>query len=580
MEHMQIDPADPPTLSQIYADLLDSQVERLLSEQQADGAFQPEGAAYSIYDQNAMYPLALSFRRPGGPYYGDERLLEAICRSGDRHTKEMNQEGQWEVITPGGRWGWYFDEWRLYFWLETVLLLGERLGAERLSQWDEAILRGAAGIVDNIRESHERGVIDFREGVGFSSPNHMAWHFLVCRRAGTHYGRRDWVDLADQMFEEMHSGQTEDGFWVESAAPAVNYNYISLLAAGLCLEHRWPAVSPEWIACIEHGMDAQLRWTYPGGGPAAEIDGRQRYHGPTGHTLPAFCARWPRGAAALRESARHLTSQKRVSNHSLAFISETARYLGRHEQPEQASAISDAVFKAQGFEAGWRRKGPWQATLCGIVTKRYDSRWRLDIANLVGIYHQKLGLLAGGGHSKDDPEWATFTLWADKGSDPLWLPTHAEAVFGDTEDRLDLRYEEILAQVYVSLEDAEASVRFAFEPTGKSSAVARLLRPLEPGSHITGPDGKTLALDPGRPIAWRSDAGSEVRVGPVRYILPPGGSFIWPRFPFNPYDRQGIAGAGEAFATFTVPLNASRPQGIIHIAAVNEDHSPFSESSI
>src|SRR5947207_1709203 len=94
------------TLSRLYADLLDGQVERLLAAQQPDGAFQAEGAPYSIYDQNGMYPLALSYLRPGSPREGDPRLLEAVMRAGDRHVRELNAEGQWEVITPGGRWGW------------------------------------------------------------------------------------------------------------------------------------------------------------------------------------------------------------------------------------------------------------------------------------------------------------------------------------------------------------------------------------------------------------------------------------------------------------------------------------------
>ncbi|MCC6442648.1 MAG: hypothetical protein IT210_04210 [Armatimonadetes bacterium] len=550
-------------LSRAYADLLDDQVERLLSEQKEDGAFQADGAAYNIYDQNVMYPLALSCLREGGRYEGDTRILEAVCRSGDRHVREMNEEGKWEVITPGGRWGWYYDEWRLYFWLETLILLSSRIGAGRQARWEEAILRSAEGIASNLRENDLQGVIDFVGGTGFSSPNHMAWHFLVCRRAGVHFGRPDWVEIADKLFDQMRAGQTEDGFWLESDAPAVGHNYISLLAAGIYLEHL-PAVSAEWLDRIERGMDAQLRWTYPGGGPVAEIDGRQRYHGPVGHLLPAACARWPQGAEALRESLQKLPH--RIGNHSLAFISETARYLGRYPEPVAVVEEPVSAHRALGSEAGWLRSGPWQVTFCGIASRQYESRWRLDIADLIGVYHREAGLLAGGGHSKNDPGWATFTVYPESGGPPLWMPTWAGLTLDSLSGNLVLSYKDIPAESSVHLNGDMVSVLFFLPaaPEGRSAA-ARLLRPLAPGSEIAGPEGHRF-LDPDYPVRWRLEAGEEVRVGPVRYKLPSGGSFVWPRLPFNPYDQGGASSFRESFAAFEVDLSRRNPTGEIFIS--------------
>jgi hypothetical protein len=540
----------------------------LLAEQQEDGAFVSPGGAYSVYDQNVMYPLALQYLS-GGKYQGDDRLLTAICRSGDRHARDLNEQGQWEVVTPGGRWGWFWDEWRLYFWLETVLLLEARLGWERLSQWECCVRRAAAGIAANMREKRDEGVIDFVEGTGFSSPNHMAWHFLVCRRAGVRYGHDDWVALADELFEQMRQGQTEDGFWVESRAPAVGYNAISLLAVGLYAEHLWPEVPDEWMAAIERGMDAQLRWTYPGGGEVAEIDGRQRYHGPSGHVLPAVCAGWQRGAAALRESLAHLTSRERIGNHGLAFIAETARYLERHEREDRARVQpATKSWKARAFEAGWRRGGPWQATLSGLVTPRYESRWRLDIANLVGIYHREHGLLAGGGHSKYDPKWATFTVHPPGGGERLWLPTEARVTL-KVEGQLELWYGEVAVQVSVRLGTSAATVRFVLLALpSRFTVTARLLRPLTPGTAVVGPDGKTRTLDAEQPIVWRMpDGGGELGIGAVRYRLPEGASFVWPQLPFNPYNQQGTASAGEAFAVFVAPLHIQRLEAVMRITA-------------
>ncbi|HZP80918.1 MAG TPA: hypothetical protein VFB21_04715 [Chthonomonadaceae bacterium] len=558
------------TLSSLYTRLLDKQVARLLASLQPDGAFQAEGAAYSIYDQNGMYPLALAYLRPGGQYENDSRLLDAILRSGDRHLRELNAQGQWEVITPGGRWGWSYDEWRQHFWLETVLLLGERLGAERLAQWDEGIARAVAGIVAITRERMAQGLVDFVEGVCVTSPNHTAWYALVCRRAGIRYGRPDWVELGDTLFAQMRDAQTPDGFWVEFAAPTVGYNYVSLLAVGVLWEHLGAGASPEWLDCIERGMDAQLHWSYPNGGIVGEIEGRQRYHGPSNHALPAVCARWPRGAAALRATAQRLLDGEQAGHFlnsvSAGFLCETARYLERYEPSAEETEATESVWKARGFTAGWRRVGPWQATLSGLVTPQYESRWRLDIANLVGLYHAQGGLLAGGGHSKHDPEWATFTVRPTPNADPVWLPTGAQLTQGKTEDCLRLDYGGVPVRVEAALSPEEATFRFALEaPSPGVAATARLLRPLAPGTEVRGPDGAAQRLDPAEPIAWTLAAGGEIGIGPVRYLLPPGGLFRWPLLPFNPYNQQDTSDVSEAFAALETALDAALPEAAIRV---------------
>jgi hypothetical protein len=572
MESSNPAPTQAEPLSALYARLLDNQVERLLAAQQPDGAFQAAGAPYSIYDQNGMYPLALSYLHPGGPRAGDPQLLDAIERSGDRHVQQLNAEGQWEVVTPGGRWGWGYDEWRLHFWLETILLLGAQLGEKRLAQWDQAIVRAIDNIVPMMRDRLAQGLIDFVEGVCVTSPNHTAWYALVIRRAGTRYNRADWIEFADHIFDLMRAGQTPDGFWVEFAAPTVGYNYVSLLAVGVLLEHLGPDASPEWLNCIERGMDAQLRWSYPDGGVVGEVEGRQRYHGPSNHALPAVCARWPRGAAALRATAKRELERERdghfLNSVAAGFLCETARYLQRHEQPDETPAEPVAFWKARSFEAGWRHKGPWQAILSGLVTKYYDSRWRLDIANLIGLYHSQWGLLAGGGHSKHDPRWATFTLRPRAEADPLWLPTGARLIPGDEADTLELDYAGVSVSVDISLTSDTADVRFALRDSSSGcTGTARLLRPLPPGTEVRAPDGALHTLDVATPADWSLSEGGEIGIGPVRYVLPPGGAFVWPLLPFNPYNQQDTSAASEAFAAFEIPLDADHRTATLRIIA-------------
>lgn len=83
--------SDTPRRSETYAHLIDGQVERLLAEQQPDGAFQAKGAACSICAQNVMYPLALTFLRPGGPCEGGGKIARGPVRY---------------LLPPGGAFVW------------------------------------------------------------------------------------------------------------------------------------------------------------------------------------------------------------------------------------------------------------------------------------------------------------------------------------------------------------------------------------------------------------------------------------------------------------------------------------------
>ena len=553
-------------LSETYARTIDAQVERLLCVQKPNGVFQPEGESYHLYDQYVAYPLALAWLDPTSPYFRDGRVFDAVCRSGDLHAREMDEDGRWPLVTKGGDWGSSLDEWRMHFWLESLLLVEDDLDAPRRERWEEALRRGAKGLADFVRKLDEDGEIDFRDGcVAGMSPNHLAWYMLASRRAGMRYGEHDWVERADRLFADMVQGQNADGFWFEYGAPAVMYNYVSLLAMGVYLDHLGESAPPEIGAAVERGMDAQLAWTYPGGGLVAEIDGRNRYRPGGQLILPAACARWPRGAAALRESARRLRAAEKIGGQALAFLSETARYLARHEQPDETPARLGTSWRGKGIAAGWRRRGAWQATLSGIVRPPYSGRFLTDVANLVGLYHEGLGLLAGGGGSKDDPEWATFTV-RPGGGEPVWQPDKSELAMDEAEDAVTLSYGAVRTRASVRLDAEGARVRLE-RLTGEAPVTARLLRPLPPGACLKTPDD-AMVLNIEQPLRLRLAQGGDVTVEGATYALPAGATFVWPRMPFNPYNRDGVPDPGEAFAAFEVELGEAGPTAAFRISEV------------
>jgi hypothetical protein len=296
-----------------------------------------------------------------------------------------------------------------------------------------------------------------------------------------------------------------------------------------------------------------------------EIDGRNRYRSGGQLILPAVCARWPRGASALRASARRLAVARRVGGQALAFLAETARYLHRHEQPDETPASLPTVWRGRGITAGWRRKGPWQAVLSGICPRQRSGRFLTDMAHLVGLYHNRLGLVAGGGSSKDDPQWATFTVSPADGGAPLWQPEAAELRMEQGEDSLLLRYGKSRAEVGVSLTTDAARIHFTLL-SAAGSVTARLLRPLPSGARLCSPDGEAV-LDIAQPVTVDCQAAAALVVEGAVYSLPAGARFVWPRMPFNPYSRDGKAESGEAFGAFEVTLDRRRPSQFIGVSA-------------
>src|SRR5438270_6622014 len=57
-----------------------------------------------------------------------------------------------------------------------------------------------------------------------------------------------------------------------------------------------------------------------------------------------------------------------------------------------------------------RRAGAWFTCLSAYHTCVSDSRWIQDRQNLVSLFHEKTGLIIGGGNTKLQPLFSTFTV--------------------------------------------------------------------------------------------------------------------------------------------------------------------------
>ena len=80
----------------------------------------------------------------------------------------------------------------------------------------------------------------------------------------------------------------------------------------------------------------------------------------------------------------------------------------------------DGVAILGGDDALIRRGAPWSWAISAYATEVPDNRWIQDRQNLLDVFHDELGLVAGGGNTKLQPYWSTFAMGDMSGL--RWVP--------------------------------------------------------------------------------------------------------------------------------------------------------------
>ena len=122
---------------------------------------------------------------------------------------------------------------------------------------------------------------------------------------------------------------------------------------------------------------------------------------------PAFTLT-PEGRAWLQNQWRHLDGA--LNEDALAlFVLHGDE--GTIADPTTRPAGGWFVLTEKGVErAATLRQGPWFICLSAYTAPLDRSRWHQDRQNLVSIWHEKVGLILGGGNTKLQPAWSNFTV--------------------------------------------------------------------------------------------------------------------------------------------------------------------------
>ncbi len=344
-------------------------------------------------DQNVLFPLAVawSYQSPQNPYYHDPKLLEVIAKGGEKLVDAQDAKGMWVFRKKdNSTWGDIYMPWTYSRWIRAYLLVKDALPAESRAKWEKGLLLGYAHIAESTKAKHYHNI--------------NTYHAMGLYAAGIAFDKPEWKEIASRFMAGLVDKQSEDGFWSENYGPVVGYNFVYLEALGI-----YYAMSKDPVAlkALQRGAQFHSALLWTDGSSVSAVDERNPYH-----------------------------KEKRPGNVGFSWTPEGRWYLANYfaekdgkrptVYPDTAAAMlleggsGETLAPASSGERGYYlsrdgkfaviRELPWQWCFSAYACPVPAVRWIMDRQNAVEIFHDRFGVLAGGGNSKMQPYFSTFTF--------------------------------------------------------------------------------------------------------------------------------------------------------------------------
>lgn len=547
---------------QYFLNELASKVPKILKSFDAEtGRF--GSGIWECRDQHPMYALAVAYATPGSRYFHDEKLLHVIVKAGDLLIKNTDAEGRWIYQKKdGSTWGMTWMPWTYSRWIRTFELIQDRMPLESRVAWSRALTLGYTWISKNLSNS---------EGNIHNISTHQSMGLYIACKTLDHPA---WCQQATDYLMKVVNAQSEAGYWSEGGGPVVLYNFEYVEALGI-----YYAVSggnQQVLNSLEKSAAFHRHFTYPDGKNIETIDQRNAYRdkvetGNVGFTFSAV------GRSYLQNQWSHLV----VGNLSPDLIASFLVY-GREGPIEENDAGKQTFVLTEGGidRAAIVRDGPWFIAVSAYTAPIGKSRWSQDRQNIISIYHEKTGLIIGGGNTKLQPAWSNFTIgdtnllsYSSTDENPDFLPkgelyhvpSAAELIL-EPETRLDLTYGPEINRIRVRPEN-DHSLVYQIESTAESTLSAEAHLTLMPHLHnsLETGGGQKVSIDT-EPITLSAEqVGGQITYAGYLLHLPTSASLRWPALPFNSYRKDGHAEPSEGRIEIRIPFDQQHRQYFITI---------------
>ncbi len=526
---------------------------------------------FTVREQNVLFPLAVAYATQSekNPYYKDAKLLDVIMKGGDALIGVQDAEGKWRYDKKDASyWGQTYMPWTYSRWIRAYDLIKEEMPPERRARWEAGLTKGYEGISKSALERVH------------NIPTHHAMALYI---AGKALGRPEWQEQAAEFMQKVVAAQQEGGYWSENAGPVVGYGYVYVEALGI-----YYAVSGDErvLPALKKSAAFHRQFTYPDGSGVAVVDQRNPYHAGIGDgAMNVGFTMTPEGRAQVAGLWRHnggdLKLMEAIDGSEPPYLVPNdiaalyVQYGMEGEMAEQPREGTQALVEGGEPRALTLAKGPWFAAISAYTAESPDSRWIQDRQNFVSLFRDGVGVFAGGGNTRMQPGWSTFTVgdvgllkhtpgdeepdFKPKG-ELYHVPSSSLLTPGD-EPRLALGYGPTSATLQVR-PVSEARLEIDYSATGQTDLpvlahlplMAEMGAALETGGGYSGKLGEEpIELDAAK-------MGGKLIYRGLTFELPAGTTLHWPALPHNPYRKDGRALPKEGRIELRISL---KPDGTV-----------------
>jgi len=520
-------------------------------------------------DQNVLFPLAVAWATEdeGNPWYHSDRVLQAIAKGGEALVDDQDDKGMWIFRKKdNSTWGQIHMPWTYSRWIRAYYLIKDALPAASREKWDKGLLLGFNGI----RRYADGGVHNI--------PTHHAMALYI---AGVCFDNEDWRQAAAKFMAKVVDKQDPAGYWSEHFGPVVGYNAVYVEALGIYYQF---SKDPVVLQALARSADFHSKALWPDGSPVSAIDERQIYH--SGVSIGNVGFSWTDAGRGylLKQVAAYSDGGVKATNAEYAASMLLHSGEGTGTPPPGDTASSRVTIGDGG--ALIQREKPWQWCLSAYACKPPNNRWIQDRHNLIDIYHDAMGLVIGGGNTKLQPYWSTFTVGdpallrhtpGDESPqfvpevDLLWTPDEGSLDVSGDAPVLNLKYGQVDCSAGASVcEDGSLALTFR-APADKQ--VEAHLPLLNRSGVLKLANGQKLALDDADLRLDHEQIGDSFTWRGCRVSVPRGASLMWPAWQHNPYAKDGHSNLSSAKLVLCLPFSNGVTEHTIIIS--HETPPPF-----
>lgn len=552
--------ADWPPRDYLVKSLVASVEPILKTQDPATGRFGTQ--PWICSDQNVILPLAAawSLQDPANPWYHQAELLTAIARGGEALVDDQDPKGMWTFRKKdNSTWGQIHMPWTYSRWIRSYLLVREALPVEARQKWERGLLLGFQGI----RRYADGGVHNI--------PTH---HAMALYLAGTAFNSDEWKAAATKFLARVVEKQDPGGFWSENFGPVVGYNEVYVEALGIYYSF---SKDPVVLEALRRSAQFHSAILWPDGSSVPCIDERQIYH--AGIEVGNVGFSWtPEGRGFLRQQFGLYMATHPSTGGEYAANMLLCGGSGESVLPPAAGDTGLAFVGDHG--ACVVRRKPWQWALSAYACPVPDSRWIQDRHNLVDVYHDGLGLVIGGGNTKLQPYWSTFTvgdpaLLSHKAGDESpdftpeiglkWTPGQARLEGQDLDQKLVTAFGDLTCTVAPQAQP-DGTLKLSYEAPADRGVEAHVPL-LKRGQRLQLADGTVVKLGDQLSLT-AAQVGDYFIYDGLKVTMPAGTRLLWPAFQHDPYKKDGSSGAQAAKLVLAMPFSGGISRRELTLAMV------------